>query len=264
MTRALDGVGVLVTRPVEQAAGLARAIEESGGRAILFPAMRIEAVPLTELEPQLNEVVRATDFIFVSPTAARVGVPCLNLTPAVQGRRYFAVGEGTARELKKSGLQPIICPEGGADSEALLALPELQDVAGHRIAIVRGEGGRDLMIQTLQRRSARLTVIELYRRTLPAESLPPSVAENVQAVTATSREIVTNLFSLGAAGMRTWLTRVPFFVPHPRIGQCALRFGVRTVCVTRARGNVTADQSLVEAMSEWFAGKLSFRQVNSL
>jgi uroporphyrinogen-III synthase len=54
-----------------------------------------------------------------------------------------------------------------ADSEGLLALPVLQDVEGQHFLIFRGQGGRELLRETLQARGAKVTVMELYRRELP-------------------------------------------------------------------------------------------------
>ena len=45
----LRGRGILITRPREQAQGLANLVEAAGGRAILFPAIEIPDVPLREL-----------------------------------------------------------------------------------------------------------------------------------------------------------------------------------------------------------------------
>ena len=45
----LHGRGILITRPREQAQGLAKLVEAAGGRAIVFPAIEIQDVPLRKL-----------------------------------------------------------------------------------------------------------------------------------------------------------------------------------------------------------------------
>lgn len=254
MRRVLDGVGVLITRPVELAAALVQGVEQAGGRAILFPALQITAVPATEMAAQLRSLRDANDVIFVSPTAVRVGAPLLaSLGPPSVARRCFAVGAGTARELKNLCAQPIITPERGADSEALLRLPQLLQVKGRRVAIIRGEGGRELLRETLQARGADVSVVECYRRGKPVRELPISFENDVAAVTATSSEIVTNLFSIGGRQTEAWLKRRPFFVTHPRIARRAAQCGVLTVCVGQADDAAGADAALVAALRTWFA-----------
>jgi len=55
------------------------------------------------------------------------------------------VGAGSARALHDYGVSRVIVPQQRFDSEALLALDELQNVSGMRVAIFRGDGGRELL-----------------------------------------------------------------------------------------------------------------------
>ena len=116
----LAGRGVLVTRPRGLAQGLARRIEAAGGRAIVFPT--IEIVPL----PQAGPMLRYDLVVFVSPTAVVQGARWIDA-----GEKVLALGAGTAHEIMKSR-KDVIFPACGADSEALLALPELADVAARQ------------------------------------------------------------------------------------------------------------------------------------
>src|SRR5882762_3137813 len=107
----LQGRGILVTRPREQAQGLAKLIEAAGGRAILFPAIEIQAVPL----PKLAEFDLA---IFVSPTAVKQALAAMKWP---QRAKAAAVGRGTQRELERHGIKGIIAPGSGASSAARAA-----------------------------------------------------------------------------------------------------------------------------------------------
>ena len=62
----------MVTRPRDQAAGLAALIEAAGGRALLYPAIEIE--DLADPTAALNVLKNLTKLdlaIFVSPTAVK-------------------------------------------------------------------------------------------------------------------------------------------------------------------------------------------------
>src|SRR6202008_1060410 len=119
--------------------GLAKMIEAAGGRAFLFPAVEIEPLPASMPSGHLDIAV------FISPTAVREGLKQIKALPA----RVVALSRGTRRELERHGVAGALAAEAGADSEALLALPQLRELAGQRVAIFRGEGGRGLLGDTL-------------------------------------------------------------------------------------------------------------------
>ncbi|HSU78326.1 MAG TPA: uroporphyrinogen-III synthase, partial [Burkholderiales bacterium] len=135
----LAGRGVVITRPRELAEPFARLLERRGARAIVFPAIEIQPLPAPATLARLAEYDVA---VFVSPSAVRIA---LAAQPPWPPRLAAAVGAGTRRELERAGAQAVIAPTVGADSEALLALPEMQKLRGKRVLIVRGKGGRELL-----------------------------------------------------------------------------------------------------------------------
>jgi uroporphyrinogen-III synthase len=237
----LQGRGILITRPREQAQELAKLIEAAGGRAILFPAIEIQDVPLRKLA----EFDLA---IFVSPTAVKRALAAMKWPPRAKAA---ALGRGTQRELERHGIKGIIAPDAGADSEALLAVPELQHVAGRRIVILRGEGGRSLLGDTLAARGAQVEYAECYRRVRPQSDSGPLLTAfakgAVHAVTVSSAEGLENLFEmLGAAG-REHLKKTPLFVPHPRVAAEAKRLGLGEASVGGA-----SDGEMLERLVAYF------------
>jgi uroporphyrinogen-III synthase len=233
----LAGRTVLVTRPAHQAVALAQAIRAAGGEAFEFPALAIAAVPPAALGAPLAQLAAADIVIFISPNAAQFGMAAIRAAGALSSAspRIFAVGRGTARVLAEQGVADIVTPPG-QDSEALLALPQLQDVAGRRVVIVRGEGGRALLADTLVARGAEVTYLECYRRVRPeADSAPLRArwqAGGIDAVTVTSAETLHNLAALLGEAGAPLLARTPLFAPHEKIAEAARRFGIAQVIAT--------------------------------
>lgn len=219
----LRGRGILVTRPREQAALLAGLIAQAGGRTHLFPAIEIEDLPAPAALERLREFDLA---IFVSPTAVAKVMPHVPAWPAAL--RAAAVGAGTRRELERRGITAVISPSGGADSEALLALSEMQQMAGRRVVIFRGEGGRALLGDTLAQRGARVEYAACYRRKCPKSSVQTWKTGEIDAVTVSSAEGLANLFAMLDTA---FLQATPLFVPHPRIADEARARAVREVLV---------------------------------
>jgi uroporphyrinogen-III synthase len=247
----LAGRTVLVTRPAHQAAALAQAIRAAGGEAFEFPALAIAAVPLEALGGALAQLAAADIVIFISPNAAQFGMAAIRAAGALSASpRIFAVGPGTARVLAEQGVADIVTPVG-QDSEALLALPQLQDVAGRRVVIVRGEGGRALLADTLAARGAAVSFLECYRRVRPVADAAPLLARwqagGIDAVTVTSAETLHNLAALLGEGSAPLLARTPLFAPHEKIAEAARRFGIAQVIATPG-----GDAGLVDGLINWF------------
>ena len=143
MKKPLAGKGIVVTRPAHQAGHLAGLISAAGGNAIRFPTIEIVAVEdqrsLTALIARLDEFDIA---IFISPNAANQAMKLIKAQRELPPHLKLAtIGRGGVRELEHYGVVDVIAPTR-FDSEALLDMPEMRDVAGRRIVIFRGEGGR--------------------------------------------------------------------------------------------------------------------------
>lgn len=249
----LAGKGILVTRPREQAQALVERLQAAGARPIAFPAIEI-APPqdAARLQQTLNRLSEFDWLIFISPTAVSRFFLVLDEQTLPNALRIAAVGEGTARALQGRGIDGVVHPEGRADSEALSALPAMQAVSEQRVLIVRGEGGREWLAETLRARGALVEYAECYRRQRPTADAAQLLAEfarhGVDAVTATSGEGVRNLFTLlGRVGERL-LREVPWFVPHVRIAEAARELGVRNAVVA-----APGDDGLLITLEEWFA-----------
>ena len=241
----LAGLGVLVTRPAHQSAGLCRLIERCGGRPLALPALEIR--PPEEPGEARRLLERDWDLlIFISPNAVRCALSLSAVGQVPDAAPIAVVGQASARALQTAGVQPDLVPER-YDSEGLLALPELSRVAGWRILIVRGEGGRALLGDTLKRRGAEVHYAEVYRRVRPSVDATPLLARwgrDIQVVTATSVEVLENLaLMLGEQG-RGLLCATPLVVISERIQQAAARMGI--VRVLRAEG--AGDEALLKAL----------------
>ena len=230
-SQCLNGLGVLVTRPEHQADHLCQWIEDNGGIAIRFPALTI--VEPRDWAPALAILDRMADYdlaIFTSANAVDRALPPIlergGLPPRVD---IAAIGRATARALARHGIDFCLRPDQGFTSEALLALPRFQNVAGQAIAIVRGEQGRELLAETLTARGARVDRAEVYRRERPAVDvgalLERWARSEIGAVVVTSTESLLNLFDmLGLAG-QDYLRQTPMVAVSTRIVQAAANLG---------------------------------------
>lgn len=249
----LAGIGVLVTRPVHQSQRLAELIRSLGGEPLLFPAMDIVALPDVATAPVLKRLARFDLAIFTSPNAAQLAMQRIAQAGGLPaGMRVAVLGPGTAAELKKFGVREMITPQADFDSEALLdALSELK-FAGKSVVIFRGQGGRELLGDSLRQRGADVEYVECYRRARPrhdlAELMPLWQQGRLRACLATSSEIVINLFDMAGEACRPWLCQTPMFVSHPRVAATAFAFGVHTIIVAGM-----GDEALATGLETWFA-----------
>jgi uroporphyrinogen-III synthase len=246
----LAGVGVIVTRPPRQSERFAQRLATLGARPIVWPAIVIlppqDTAALARAHARLHEFDLA---IFVSANAVEYGAPDPKRWP--EGLTILAPGTGTGEALLAVGLPGTRIPTTSNDSEGLLALPELIDVAGKRVVIFRGEDGRALLGETLRERGATVEYVACYRRAAPASGAQglASLIEggSANALTLTSAEGMRNLLAALPPRARERLARMPAFAQHPRIVADARTAGLD--CHLSAPG----DGGLLTALLEWFA-----------
>jgi uroporphyrinogen-III synthase len=139
----LTGITIAVTRPVDQAQALCEAITRLGGRAVLFPLLAI--MPLQDyhsFEQQLA-LLETTDWaIFISLNAVNHAMPRIlkHYGNIPDNLLFAAIGHQTAKELAHYGVRNVLTPHTRFDSETLLALPEMHDVANMKTRELRFVG----------------------------------------------------------------------------------------------------------------------------
>lgn len=252
-SRPLAGRAIVVTRPERQAAALAALIAARGGRAIVFPTLEIRDIDDSSALSDVIERLECFDIaIFVSPNAVERGLAAIHERRSLPVTlRCAAVGRGSARALARHGVNDVIAPVAGDDSESLLELRDLREVEGKRVVVFRGAGGRELIRETLEARGANVEYAECYRRARPlvdaGELLAAWDSPGIAAFVATSSEGLRNLCAmLGARGQER-LIRTPVFVTHPRIAQTGRELGL-TLVVTGTR-----DEDIADALTRYFA-----------
>jgi uroporphyrinogen-III synthase len=186
---------------------LCRLIEQQGGHAYRFPVLEI----LPPSDPsQLQRIIgRLAEYdwaVFISANAVDQALTRILATRSwPPATRIAVIGRSSARALQRQGLQADLCPAKRFDSEALLALPEMQQVEGARVVIFRGEGGREHLAETLRKRGAGVDYIAAYRRARPDADAGPLLASwrsgAIDIVLVNSVESLHNLMDLtGAEG----------------------------------------------------------------
>lgn len=251
----LNGIRVLVTRPARQAQALCNAIETLGGEVLRLPV--IEISDPSDIRPALkiiNKLDRFAIAIFISANAVEMTHALITARGAWPATlKIAAVGKRTAAALQHLGKHVDLMPQHGSDSEALLSLAELQDVAGKDIVIFRGEGGRELLADTLRQRGAHVEYAEVYRRMKPdvdASAVQQAgEAGKIHIITITSNESLLNLCDMVGGRGRHWLHKTPLVVISQRTAELAREMGFKTVIIA----NHTSDEGLVDAIKEWYA-----------
>jgi len=222
---------VLVTRPAGQGKGLCHLAEAAGYEAIHLPAIEIheaeDSGPLQALVDTLDSYDLA---VFISVNAVHHGLGfILAYRDWPLMVKIATVGASSAEALREYGLAADLVPAHRFNSEALLALDELQDMQGRRVVILRGNGGRDKLRETLLARGATVDYIEVYRRVCP--EIDPHLMRSLlrpgslDVITVTSNETLENLFAMAGVGGQALLRALPLIVVSERQVELARRLG---------------------------------------
>jgi uroporphyrinogen-III synthase len=238
---------ILVTRPAAQARGLCERISALGGEAVELPAIEIRTPADTGPLAALVERLDAFDLaVFISVNAVQCGLEYILARRAWPAAvQIAAVGPASNAALERHGLHPTLVPAHEYSSEGLLALDALADMHGRQVVILRGNGGRDTLFETLTARGARVEYVEVYRRARPdidphrmLALLQPGYLDTI---TVTSNETLQNLYDMAGVQGRPLLCNIPLVVASPRQAALAAQLGFR-------QGAVIAGHASDEAM----------------
>jgi uroporphyrinogen-III synthase len=244
----LTGLKIVITRPRDQAVQLAQRVTQAGGSPLMFPLLDITAVQDKQtLNEQVSRLAQFDLAIFISPNAVNYGIAAIREAGKLPPQLKIAtVGQGSAKILRELGVANVIVPTERFDSEGLLALPELQNVAGWCVMIFRGDGGRELLGDTLKARGALVEYAACYQRSKPQQDTGLLLDANPDAITVTSSEALGYLWQMLDSKTQQEIRDTPLFVPHERIAELALRQGWQHVRLTGS-----GDDGLLSALIEW-------------
>lgn len=244
-------IKILATRPEAMAERLVLPLQAAGYQVSNVPLLAIEPLALQAQQKQwLIDLDLFRRVVVISPSAADVLLDVLDdyWPQWPVGVNWYTVGQGTKLRLEQAGIEAV-CPEQGDKSEDLLQHPDLQQLAGEKVLLAKGVGGRDLLYDTLTARGAKVSILPLYERVKPKlrpEQLDELLAGNHQVLVVTSGESLlqyvafvqarflqasTNLQALEQQLNRCWL-----LVPSYRIEQQARQLGFNAVVNTDGAG----------------------------
>jgi uroporphyrinogen III methyltransferase/synthase len=221
----LAGRRILITRSPEQAGDFAALLREQGAEVIQVPLIRFDPPDSWEAADRAIDRIDAYSLVlFTSSNAVDFFLRRLRargVPPGALSRATLAaIGPKTARELEKNGLPVRLIPERFV-AEGLLESLEGDGVEGKEVLIPRAQEAREVLVEELERKGARVTVAPVYR-TVPArenrELLVSSLRDGVDMVTFTASSTVRHFLDLlGSEAIR--LTR-----------------GVRVACIGQITG----------------------------
>jgi uroporphyrinogen-III synthase len=243
----------LLTRPAHQNQQLRDWLTEDGFEVLAFPTIAITAAPTTEALARLAQRIHDYDIaIFVSRNAADYAFQHINPAKLPDKLELAVIGSATLRAVQAHGLQSQILPAASYNSEGLLAAPGLQQVAGKRIVIFRGQAGRNLLGDTLLARGATVDYYEVYRRVVPDYS-PQVFSDLVGArfpdiAVFTSAEGLHNAVLLVAQQEWHALCAIPWLLISERMRETALDLG-HNGPITIAKN--ASDEGIRESLNAW-------------
>ena len=218
-------------RPAGQHDALRRAAARFGARTLAVSPWRLLAHDDEATCAALQQALAGDLLLFTSPAAARAA--CKLVSPEqLNAARLVAVGEGTARVLRRHGAANVQAP-ARMDSEGLLALPALAELHGKQVALITAPGGRGVIAAQVQARGAQLQRVDVYQRIplpLPAATLTGLHALPGPAVLAVSSgEALEHVLPQLPAPLRERWQQQAVVVASERLGALAHAHGFTNV-----------------------------------
>lgn len=254
---------VLASRPHDQNGHWCEQLQKQGFTPVDIPMLAInpvsDATQNRTLQTCMLNIDAYSTLIFVSQNAVKYFFERFDYywPQLLEDWCLIGVGKATQEAIQTAcdrfGGAKNLCILGGENamnSEALLTLPELQNVSEQKILLCRGVGGRARIGDTLSERGAQITYCELYQRDIPShavnalkkqtfdaqhDSLVFFSGETLHNFSATLQQTTTTLLA-----DHTYAT-IRVIVPSPRVHNMAQTLGFKNIHTAH---NATADAML--------------------
>ncbi|ART80447.1 uroporphyrinogen-III synthase [Oceanisphaera avium] len=241
----------LVVRPEPQASVLSQALLEAGHQPVTSPLLSFEAGRELDRLSTLLPGLCAEDYVIA------VSVQAVNFTHNALANsglswpkaHYIAVGEATGNAFAGVGVFDVAVPDDPR-SEGIIALPGLESLAGRKVVILRGDGGRHMIAPTLTSRGAKVDYCEVYQRRYTCDPTGELVKswqrQGVDSIIITSGGLLSHIAHLAKTSAKDWLLSRLLIVPSIRVVEEAKELGFTQIINAEGASN----QALIAALDE--------------
>ncbi|MFT6051084.1 MAG: uroporphyrinogen-III synthase [Halioglobus sp.] len=235
---------ILVTRPAGQAGELVALLNDRGYPAYGQPLLELEGLVALSFEAKqyLAVLHLYRHIIFVSGNAVDFGMKYITeqAETFAGSSNIYAIGDTTAAKLAQHGIHAASAGPK-MTSEGLLENDQLQTLAGQRVLIVKGEGGRQKLRTILMQRGAEVDQLSCYKRKCPAlvaGELAEKIRQwDIRTIMLSSGEGLCNLLTLLSPSETIKLSRLLLIVPSDRVARLAREAGFLLVKVANNASN---------------------------
>ena len=219
---------VWLTRPDGRGVGLKEKLLQKGIQVVKQPVIDIEF--LEPEEEQISAIKESPMLVFTSVYAVESLANFVSELPAEQ--LMAAVGNTTAKVAQETFKNSEVLIPETSNSEGLLELINRLDEM--QLIICKGEGGRNLLLNTLLDEGLDVEEVELYRRSqvsLDKSQLADWQQQGVNCIVATSVEIAESIFQQCESG---WLSQCHWIVASDRIARYVRNKGIAKIDVAES------------------------------
>ncbi|KZZ60073.1 hypothetical protein A3762_03620 [Oleiphilus sp. HI0125] len=245
----LKGRKILVCRPEPSATELCTVLNSVGASSIALPCIQILPIEPSQTSKQyIFNLDQYGKVIVVSQFAAHRVLSLVDeLWPQMPAEQtWYGIGRKTTSVLAESEAQ-LYDAQQDLNSEGLLDIPDLQNVKGERILVVKGKDGRSKLEQGLRARGAQIDHLDLYERLKPEysdEQLQNALNDFVpDSIITLSLETLDNLHAYSQQTNYS-AYNAKLVVPSQRVASHAQRLGFKEIAVSEQLKPINLIQAL--------------------
>tara|TARA_Y100000590_G_scaffold145430_2_gene167265 strand:+ start:31917 stop:32642 length:726 start_codon:yes stop_codon:yes gene_type:complete len=162
-------MNVIILSKISPIEGLLKELKMKHIRSIYAPLINASAITISS--QKIKKIGSANKIIFQSKNAVKYSKKLYEMLKKNKSISYMSVGKFSALEIKKVYNVKCEYPINNFSSDSLLQMPNLENVNGQKIVVVRGKDGRRAIEKTIKNRGAEVIIIESYKREILEENL---------------------------------------------------------------------------------------------